>query len=393
MSKILFLYEPVGSGHQVAAESLALACQSLLPGVTTQILDPFGEIWSGIPALMTGINTLTLLLAPHVHDEVWQGSDQMNWIEKLIDLKPLKEAFLKLMLNLAPDLVVTTHDMPCSFLAELRQAGDWPVPLVSVITDFAAHPYWPTSGVDRYLVAAAEVREQLAERGMEPNRVYVTGIPISASFSKPRNQARARRELELLDIPTVLIIAGGLRMGPYVTSQLLLDQIVQELDRVSGTFQVIVVTGSNTALKKYIEGRVRRLTRPVQVTGFVQNMPDYMAAADLLISKPGGLVSSEALASGLPMVSFKAGPGQERANQEYLLAQGAAEAAGEAPEVAEVVAKLIRDPARLGQMRRRAQAMGRPYSAADGARLIANMLYARETKGRALLTYRPGVLL
>src|SRR4029078_7898225 len=159
---------------------------------------------------------------------------------------------------------------------------------VSVITDFEAHALWMDDCVDLYCVAAEETKARLVARGARAESVVATGIPISARFSSKVDAKSVRKSLGLRDdLPVLLVLSGGFGMGPVA-------EILAELDRVRFDFQAVVVTGRNAELRRDLAGQDRK--HPTHVLGFASNMHELMAIADLIITKPGGLTSSEALA-------------------------------------------------------------------------------------------------
>src|SRR5262249_11197502 len=185
-----------------------------------------------------------------------------------------------------------------------------------IVTDFEAHALWMETCVDLYCVAAEETKARLVARGVKPDQVVPTGIPISARFSAIVEGRDVRKKLGLRgDLPVGVVLSGGFGMGPV-------GRILTELDRIPNEFQGLVVTGRNEQLRRDLAGQDRR--HPTHVLGFASNMHELMAVADLVISKPGGLTSSEALAMGKPLMILNPIPGQEAANSDFLVERGAA---------------------------------------------------------------------
>ena len=181
-----------------------------------------------------------------------------------------------------------------------------------------------------------------------------TGIPISAKFSNSIDPRAVRRKLGLRDDqPVLLVLSGGFGMGPV-------EEIVTELDKVEKEFQLVVVTGRNEELRRELASVDRR--RPTHVLGFATNMHELMAISELVVSKPGGLTSSEALAMGKPLFILNPIPGQEAANSDFLLERGAAAKANRVEDLPYRVAQLIGSK-KLADMARAAKALGRPDAA------------------------------
>jgi processive 1,2-diacylglycerol beta-glucosyltransferase len=225
---------------------------------------------------------------------------------------------------------------------------------VSVITDFEAHALWMDSGVDLYCVAAEETKARLVARGATAGNVMVTGIPIAAKFSTRLDLLAVRKTLGLRDdLPTLLVLSGGFGMGPV-------GKILSELDKVGREFQTVVVCGRNEALRRELAAQDRK--NPARVLGFASNMHELMTVADLIITKPGGLTSSEALALGKPLFILDPIPGQEAANSDFLLERGAAAKVNRVEDLPFRVRQLLGSK-KLAEMAKAAKDLGRMKSA------------------------------
>ena len=254
-----------------------------------------------------------------------------------------------------PDAVLCAHYLPLETLAHLRRKKDGPRPLaVSVVTDFEAHALWMEPCVDLYCVAAEETKARLVARGAKAEDVVATGIPISARFSSKPDAKAVRLAMGLRDdLPVLLVPSGGFGMGPV-------GQILAELDKVERPFQTVVVTGRNQELRQELAAQDRK--HPTQVLGYASNMHELMAVADLILTKPGGLTSSEALAMGKPLFIFNPIPGQEAANSDFLLERGAAAKVNRVEDLPYRIDQLL-STRKLGEMARAARALGRPDAA------------------------------
>jgi processive 1,2-diacylglycerol beta-glucosyltransferase len=225
---------------------------------------------------------------------------------------------------------------------------------VSVVTDFEAHALWMDGCVDLYCVAAEETKARLVARGAPAENVVATGIPISARFSAKTDVQAVRRNMGLRDdLPILLVPSGGFGMGP-------IGQILAQLDKVEREFQTIVVTGKNEELRRELAAQDRK--HPTHVLGYASNMHELMAISDLLLTKPGGLTTSEALAMGKPLFIFNPIPGQEAANSDFLLERGAAAKVNRAEDLPYRLEQLL-GTKKLSEMARAATVLGRPNAA------------------------------
>jgi processive 1,2-diacylglycerol beta-glucosyltransferase len=224
-----------------------------------------------------------------------------------------------------------------------------------VVTDFEAHALWLEPCVDLYCVAQEETGHRLRARGVAPENVVATGIPVAQKFSLPVDVPRVRKRLGLRDdLPTLLVLGGGFGMGPVI-------DILTELNRLATPVQVVVASGRNEQLRR--DAAVVERRYPAHLLGYVTNMHELMGASDLVITKPGGLTSSEALAMGKPILVVQPIPGQEAANSDFLLYHGAAAKVNRTEDLPFLLEQLLGSP-KLAQMANAARLLGRPDAAA-----------------------------
>jgi processive 1,2-diacylglycerol beta-glucosyltransferase len=254
--------------------------------------------------------------------------------------------------------VLCTHFLPLEIIGNLKakerkRAVAAPFS-VSVVTDFEAHALWMEPSVDLYCVAAEETKARLVARGVPPERVIPTGIPVSGRFATKVHAAAVRKHYGLRDdLPTVLLLSGGFGMGPVA-------QILSEIDKLQRDLQVLVVCGRNEELRRELAGKDH--PHPTHVLGFVTNMHELMAVSDLIVTKPGGLTTSEALAMGKPLVIINPIPGQEAANADFLLEHGAAIKLNRVEDLPFRLERLIGSK-NLTAMAKAAKALGKPEAA------------------------------
>ena len=219
--------------------------------------------------------------------------------------------------QLQPDIVVSTHPFPSTVVSRLKRSG-LDVPLCTVITDYDAHGTWISSGTNLYLVSTSNVRDKLTEKGVPRNKIAVTGIPVHPCFWQRNDKAQVAKELNLKNMPTVLIMGGGWGiMGKLDMTEYLMNW--------REDVQFIICVGNNDkAREELLENPVYHHPN-IQVKGFTDNIDKLMDVADLLITKPGGMTCTEAMAKGLPMLFYDAIPGQEEENLQYFISRGFAE--------------------------------------------------------------------
>lgn len=219
------------------------------------------------------------------------------------------------------------------------------VPLFTLITDYDAHATWVNAEADRYLVSTPRVKSILTGRGVSPELVTVTGIPVHPKFWERSNKTQLRKELGLADVPTVLIMGGGwgLMFGKDV-----MDSLTARMDDI----QLIFCMGSNDKLVAKMQANPLLNHPNVRILGYSSEINKLMDASDLLITKPGGMTCTEGQAKGIPMLFYSAIPGQEEKNCQYFVELGLAEVL-DSNVVDKWFSLLLREYAGLEEQRKR----------------------------------------
>jgi processive 1,2-diacylglycerol beta-glucosyltransferase len=380
--RILIATVTAGGGHVAAAAALEEAWRALRPNDVVERVDLI-RFFSPLHKKIYADGYVKLVeRAPELWGLLFGKTDDPRVARRLGRLRRAfssnsRKKFTNYLKQFKPDAVLCTHFTPLETLGLLkspedkvvrspnligemgtritRPSGNWSRPfVVSIVTDFEAHALWMDTCVDLYCVAAEETRARLIARGVPADNAVVTGIPIAARFSSKPDARTVRKTLGLRnDLPVLLVLSGGFGMGPVA-------KILAELDKVPQPFQTVVVTGRNDELRRDLA--TLDYTHPTHVLGFATNMHELMAVADLIITKPGGLTSSEALALGKPLFILNPIPGQEAANSDFLLERGAAAKANRVEELPFRIKQLLGSK-KLAEMARAAKSLGRPQSA------------------------------
>src|SRR5437773_10601096 len=257
-----------------------------------------------------------------------------------------------LLETLRPDAVVTVHATPAIAMSALVAEGRRTPPHTSVVTDFVAHNQWIARHIDCYCVAAEEVKHEFIARGIPPERLIVTGMPVRANFAEPVDPAAARAALGLSDrAPVVLAMAGS--RGSLGR----LPDVVRALDTLERPLQGLVVAGHDVRLRQTLE----RLTdgSRVRTLGYVEDVRRLMAAADLLVTKAGGLTLAEAMVAEVPILAYGSLPGQERRNERFAARAGVALVARSYVELVHLLDRALGDPDLLERLRARIRRLRR----------------------------------
>ena len=292
-------------------------------------------------------------------DQPWQHLRPRLALDRL-NTRPM----IRLLKRVQPDLCVATHFLPAEIIAWLIAKKKLRAHNAIVVTDYDVHAMWLCRTVDRYYVAIEEAAQYLAHIGIPREKICVTGIPIDPLFSIPFARAEARKHLGLdAEATVILISAGGYGLGPV-------EQLVKELLELQRPWQIVAIAGKAEKTRKRLDELAKSVSKlpsgspRLCAVGFTTEMDKYMAAADLMVGKAGGLTTSEALARALPMALIEPIPGQEERNADHLLEAGAAIRCNNLPAAAWKIATLLDDPARLNRMRDAARKLAKPAAAA-----------------------------
>ncbi len=277
-----------------------------------------------------------------------------------------------LILRERPDAVVCTHAFPCGAMAEYKNEFADAPPIVAIVTDFAVHGFWIHKNIDRYVVATEAMRNALLARRVARDAISVSGIPVRREFSLPADKGALRERLDLPgDRDVVLLMGGGLGIAPV-------ERMLSALKSVRVPLAAAVLAGKNARMGRRLAETAENVNFPVRTLPFIENVYDYMHAADLLVTKPGGLTTAEALVAQVPLVLCKPLPGQEERNARVLVEAGAAVRTRRVENLPEVVEALLADRTRRERMLAAARRLGRPDAAREAAAMIARLVQRKE---------------
>jgi processive 1,2-diacylglycerol beta-glucosyltransferase len=385
--RIVICTADVGCGHTRAALALRTALQTAAPQAEVTLIEALDAAPGWFNTVYRDGYLKLIHHAPRIAGWMYDATDGKASTGGGLAPALERRAMRNLVSHPAvrgADVVVCTHFLCARVLAKCRMAGTLTAPLVVAVTDQHPHAVWLNKGADRLLVASPAAQAVAIAAGILPLRVVPTGIPIDSRFAAAPDRQTARRDLGLPgDRPVVLFSGGGLGLGG-------IEPAVQALMASGRRVHAVAVTARNAELR----GRLQRLVRAAdpqrtedgpscEVLGFTNRMPDYLAAADLLVGKPGGLTTAEAAAAGVPMVLVRPIPGQEERNAALLAAQGGSVLERDPARAGQLAAELVTDAAKLQAMRMCVRGMGRADSAAVAADAVLSMLPpAKEEQAR-----------
>jgi processive 1,2-diacylglycerol beta-glucosyltransferase len=375
MPRILIMHASVGAGHSSAAHALADAFERKQAGEVrvADILDYGSQVFrEAVTQSYLQISSKAPLL--------WKMLYETTDASDLIDLEPLRHRlqgrlgrplvsrFERFVRAYAPDVLICTHFLPVQLLSDLKVEGDWNTPLYCVITDYMVHNQWLNRGVDGYFLASDITRAAMIARGAPPGILHVTGIPVKLEIAdpKPADEMRARHRLPA-DAPLIALFGGGVEPRRV-------RRMVTMLLESAEPATLVVVAGRSAELTDALSDLSDGPQVQLRLLGKIDYVDDLVAASDLVITKSGGLIVSEVLARGAPMLIVDPIPGQEEWNADFVAGSGAGIQLRQPEAVPPAALFLLSQPERLAMMRGQARRFGRPRAALDIAeRVLADL--------------------
>ncbi len=343
--KALILSISTGQGHHATGQAVQNAFRDR--GVDCEILDAYAYIEPILSHLVSKGYLLSASYAKKISSKLYDIVVKKN--------KPLKKYSVPKITNTVwakdlkeyieesdPDVIICTHVLSAILVNIMKEKAwlDASTVTVGIVTDFTLHPLWEEASLLDYYVTPTDLLEfQMKKKGLDPGRMLPIGIPIKPKFSERIDRIDARTQLGLdLHKHTILLMSGSMGYGK-------IDESIERLDRLDFDFQVIVVCGSNK--KMYKKVKELKTGKRFDVYGYVDNVDVMMDAADCIITKPGGITTSEAMAKGLPMIMVNPIPGHEMRNAEFMLNNGLALYATKSFPLDEAVFSLLQHPERI----------------------------------------------
>ena len=375
LKKVLLLSASAGAGHVRAAEAIEKAFKQRKDSANFEVhhfdvLNYTNKLFRHLysKAYIDLVNKMPEVPG-WVYDKLdkpWKNERRRLALDKL-NTRP----FVKLLREYQPDLIVCTHFLPAEIVSWLRAKERLASRQAIIVTDFDVHAMWLVHHYERYFVAVDEARAYLEALEIPADKITVSGIPIDPVFAirKDKQEMRAKHGLAP-DRTTILLSAGGFGVGSV-------DALVHSLMPLKHRAQVVAICGRNEELKERLTKLAARIKPDATVTlkpfGYTKEMDELMTASDLVLGKPGGLTTSEALAKGLVFVIVNPIPGQEERNSDHLLEAAVAIRCNNLPTLSYKLDRLLGDPQRFKSMQANARRMGHPNAAKEIVEhLVAN---------------------
>jgi processive 1,2-diacylglycerol beta-glucosyltransferase len=370
LKRILLLSASAGAGHVRAAEAVEKAFHATAAGIEVRHVDVltytnkvFRHLYS--KAYIDLVNKM-----PEVPgwiydklDKPWKNERRRLALDKL-NTRP----FVKMLREYQPDMIVCTHFLPAEIVSWLKAKERLASRQAIVVTDFDVHAMWLVHHYEQYFVAIDEARVYLEVLGIPADKITVSGIPIDPVFAVRKEKQEMRRKHALApDRTTILLSAGGFGVGS-------MEPLIGALLQLKTRSQIVAICGRNTDLKQRLDKLAARIGEDAQVIlkpfGYTKEMDELMAASDLVLGKPGGLTTCEALAKGLVFVIVNPIPGQEERNSDHLLEAGVGIRCNNLPTLAYKLDRLLSDQKRFAAMQRNTRTLARPKAAIEIVRKV-----------------------
>ncbi len=352
--RVLIMSVKAGFGHHSTGRAITDYFTNM--GIECQMLDTFEYINPLLADTIDGGYLFSTKYFPELYgkayskldkrDEKWDKHSIFSILSKIVSNR------LKDYINeYKPDVIIGTHSYACAIMTYFKEKGITTCPLFGVITDFTVHPFWENTDLDYYITADAILNNQMRKKGISEDKILPFGIPIREIFSGKMEKQDARKKLRIEDVPTILIMMGSMGFGNILRD-------MKTIDEFDADFQVLCVCGTNEKMYREIDGTLWK--KKIIPYGFVHNVDVMMDAADCIITKPGGLTTSEFLAKKLPAIIMNPIPGQEDRNSEFLVNNGAAIMVTQTFGLDEALYEILNSPWRLELLKRSVENLSKP---------------------------------
>lgn len=360
--KVLILSITAGQGHHSAAKSISIALEER--GVTVKTVDVYKQIDKNLCDAVNKGYLISTKHTPKAYRAIYELIDSKKAPATKYSLQSIMGILLaikfeKFIEDFKPDVIICTHIFAAQVINELKRRNRLcDVPTIGIITDYTIHPFWEDVTYIEYIDIASELLTQRAlMKGISEERLCAFGIPVQKKFSNKRSKTDARDELGLnSDTPVILVMAGSMGYGN-------MPEVISGIHRFNKNCQILAVCGNNKKLFKKLNECTQG--NNVNIYDFTDKVDIMMDAADCIVTKPGGLTTSEAMAKKLPMILVNPIPGQEDRNLEFFLNNGVALSVTKTFTIEEALYFMFRDKDRLDLMEHQINKLAKPNAASD----------------------------
>lgn len=371
--KILIFYASYGGGHLNAAKSINDCIISNYHNTDIELIDCMKYINKTIEKMTTSAYNEMAKKAPWAWGKIYADSQKgplahlSSRSNKIMAIK-----LLKLLREKKPDLIISTHPFGSQMCSYLKRKGKISAKIATIMTDFAPHDQWLVGNdfTDYYFVAHEAMKEYLISKNIHKEKVFATGIPISSRFTEKYNKENILKEFNLFPEKQTILFFGGGEFGLGKTKTI---KIFENLVQCNvNNIQVIAIAGKNLEMKENFENIIKKHNKSetIKILSYTNKVPELMSISDLVITKPGGLTTSESLASHLPMIIINPIPGQEKENAEFLESNGIAVWIKNINESKIVFDLLLSNKEKLKNMKENTNILAKPFSTDEICKIL-----------------------
>ena len=367
MERIIIFYASYGGGHLTAAKSIFEYLTNNYKNIEVELIDCMKYVNITIEKITTAAYREMAKKAPWAWGKIYADSQKgplahiSSRSNKILAIK-----LLRLLKEKKPELIISTHPFGSQMCCYLKRKGKINSEIATIMTDFAPHDQWLIGSdyTDYFFVANEKMKNYLVSKEIDKNKVYVTGIPISNKFSQEFDKHKIYQQFGLKEnLFTILFFGGGaFGLGKSKTIEIL-ECFVKNFDNI----QMIVISGKNEKMKNEFEKIVTENNRKesIKIFEYTDKVPELMSISDLVVTKPGGLTTSESLASNLPMIIINPIPGQEEDNAKFLEEKGVAIWIKKDNDPYKIINNLLSNPQLLKNMKKATNLLAKKHSTED----------------------------
>lgn len=373
--KIMILTAATGGGHIRASRAIQAYISEHAAGSEVVVIDALKSISNILDKTVCDGYHFLATKTPKVFGQLYRKTNEDSLLSTLVSRfsGTFSQKLIPLLKKEKPDVIISTHPFATEMISHLKWAGAVTAPLICLMTDYGPHRAWFADHVDAYVVANGDMISEMEAMGVPKEKIYPFGIPVENVFYTAGDRPAFLRKIGLdAELPTILIMAGSFG----VTNIL---KIYRQIICLEQKFQMVVITGKNERLYEEFAKRIPGSPKPTKLVFFTNEVERYMHAADLLITKPGGLTVSEALACGIPLAVFDAIPGQEEDNANFLLTHNMAVKLEHGADCGSTIRTLLDDSQKLNDMRSSCKGFDKSRSAENILRLIQDLYHTSQS--------------
>lgn len=372
MKKILIFYGSYGGGHLSAASSIKEHLNESNPDIEVKLIDCIQYVNKAINKLSTTAYNEMAKKAPWAWGKIYSISQKGALAHFTTSSNKLMALKLKrLITSENPDLIISTHPFSTQMCAFLKKKHFINIKLATILTDYAPHDQWLVFSdyCDYYFVAHENMKNSLIEKGINSDKIFATGIPLSNRFLMHYNKEETLNTIGLKPNKTTILFFAG---GKFGLGKGNIDKILRTLAEQFSDIQVVAISGKNQKVQKEFNNIVLETNSEenIKVLEYTNMVPELMAISDLVITKPGGLTVTESLASGLPIIIINPIPGQEEENAEYLEKSQVGIWLKKEDNLQEVLKELLKNKITLKNMKIRARLLAKKNSTKDICKIL-----------------------